>query len=306
MKAPNGPTRTLLLLAVLAVLSGVALMLHRHEIRGTIYGYRKGTPASDGPPLVRDAVRSTGCDASTRSASPRGELFALPDGRKFTVHGPRRSAPDRALPLLVVLHGWGDDGNHFADWFAMHEHVGDGAFTVYPDADGAWDVNGDRDVEVVDRIVRAVASRQCIDPSRLFAFGFSWGGRLASNVACAGRTPFRAVAVGDSSYHTRPGTCRPSNVFVTVRTHDDDERPEGGKAGARRWAENGHCSPTAAPLAPGLGCVEYPGCADGKRVVLCEDDFFDPSWPKAWNHTVRPEHQDLAWRFFTGELRGAR
>lgn len=303
MKVWPSRTRLYVLSAVLLALSTVAFALHRHELRQSLRALRRPTPVADGPRLVAGVPRSAGCEAKPLVAVPRGDLFALPGGRRFTLFGPREARPEAPAPLVVVLHGWGDDGAHFADWFAMHDHVDAAAFVLYPDSDGSWDVRERRDVETVDRMVAAVAARHCIDPARLYAFGFSWGGKLASLLACEAQTPFAAVGIGDSSYHSHARSCAPANVFVTVRTHDHDEQPAWGKDGARRWATTNRCAPDPVPMKVGQGCVEYPRCETGKRVVLCEDAFFDPSWPAAWNHTVRPDFQRLAWSFFDGKLR---
>lgn len=276
----------------------LTLALHRHELRRTILSLRRATPVAEAPP-VTTAGPSAGCLAP--AAAPDNELFSLPDGRRFVVYLPRARGTGPA-PLVVGLHGWGDDALHFADWFPLHDHVAPEAFVVYPDAEGRWDVRAEGDVVFVARVVAAVAARHCIDTSRLYAFGFSWGGRLASNLACAGRTPFRAVALGDASYHGRTGPCAPTDVFVTVRTHDQDERPESGRDAADRWAATNRCEAKATPLAGAPTCAEHRSCATGKRVVLCEDAFFDPSWPKEWNHTVRTPYVELAARFFAGKL----
>lgn len=291
--------RTAFLFGVLVALSVLAWRLHGRELRRTL---RPATRILFAPHwAARDGVRAPGCAAA--SPIPHGDTFELPDKRRFHVFGPARE-PAAPAPLVLVFHGIGDDGKHFADWFEMHTQVGEEAFTVYPDADGYWDIRGDKEDTFVERIVSAMGARHCIDPSRIFAFGFSWGGKLVSHLACSHATSLRAAGIGDASYHpySDPGSCRPTDVFVTVRTHDDDEKPEWGRDAAKRWAENGRCAAEPIAVANERTCKTWPGCEGGHRVVLCEDDFFDPSWPKEWNHTVRKESLALAWKFFTRTL----
>ncbi len=292
--------RTAILFGVLVVLCVLAWRLHGRELRRTL---RTATRVPYAPHwAARDGVRAPGCTHG--SPIPHDETFELPDERRFHVFGPRSgSAEPTPAPLLLVFHGIGDDGKHFADWFEMHTQVGEAAFTVYPDADGAWDLHGEKEPAFVEQIVSVMGERHCIDPSRIFAFGFSWGGKLVSHLACRRDTPLRAAGIGDASYHPYgPGSCAPMDVFVTVRTHDDDEKPEWGKDAAKRWAENGRCAAEPVAVPNERGCTTWPGCEGGHRVVLCEDSFFDPSWPKEWNHTVRKESLALAWRFFTRTL----
>lgn len=295
--------RSVIVLGAVGLVVALSLLAWRRwgrRIRGLV---EAPVRIEDAPLAPVTARRSTGCERGVPSSAD-GVRLALPDGVRVLVHGPRRADTAEALPLVLVFHGYGDDAVHFASWLPVHEHVGEAAFTAYPDVQADWDIRGTRDVRRVERLVAALEARYCLDPSRVYAFGFSWGGKLVSRLACS-PSPIRAFAIGDASYHGADPheTCPPQDVFVTVRTHDTDERPERGRDAAKAWAAHAHCrgEPSASQVTP--SCRSFQGCDGGKRVVLCEDGFFDPSWPTAWNHTVLPASLDLAWSFFDGRLR---
>jgi len=53
---------------------------------------------------------------------------------------------------------------------------------------------GKSDVELTDAILKEVEGDLCIDKSRIFATGFSFGGAMSIAIACARADVFRGVA----------------------------------------------------------------------------------------------------------------
>lgn len=277
--APHIAARALLLGAV-AVALAAGPACRRASARAT-------TSVQDAP----DA--GSGCGAARAPA--RGETFRTPGGRTFHVWTPTNYDPKVAHPLVVTYHGIGTDGLAFASWFKMEDHVEDAAIVVYPDANrGLWDLDGARDLDFFDALVDATSRAFCVDRARIHAFGFSYGAKMVHHLGCKRTGRLRAIAAGDGSWAAEEG-CGSLPVLVTHRTRDDDELVGWGRGAMTRWlGHNGCAKTTTAPDA--LGCVAHDGCK--KPVIWCEDTFYDATWPRDWNHTVREEHRDRVWRFF--------
>jgi poly(3-hydroxybutyrate) depolymerase len=247
------------------------------------------SPASAAPP-------TPGCGLD--APAPRGTAYTTKSGRTFHVWGPSKYEVAQRYPVVLTFHGWYANGRDFQKWFKMEDHVDGAAFTVYPDSKGpTWDLAGNQDLDFAADIVDALAKAYCIDRTRVFALGFSFGGKLVHHLGCKRPGLVRAIAVGDGSWQEESG-CRPMPVLVTHRTRDHDELIAWGREAAQRWAKLDGCSDAPEPTDAAHGCVAYRGCTAPGSVTFCEDTHFDSTWPKDWNHTIREEYRSLTWKWF--------
>jgi polyhydroxybutyrate depolymerase len=250
----------------------------------------ESAPSISGPP------GTPGC--GTAQASPRGVSYETRDKRTFHVWGPTTYDASRPYPVVLTFHGWYANGRAFESWFKMEDHVDGAAFTVYPDSKGpTWDITGSIDIDFAADVIEAMSNAYCIDRAHVFAFGFSYGGKLVHHLGCKRPGLVRAISVGDGSWASDTG-CRPIPVLVTHRTRDHDELVAWGKDAAKRWAKIDGCAETTDVTDAAHGCVAHRGCAAPNTVTFCEDAHFDPAWPKDWNHTVREEYRSLTWKWF--------
>lgn len=222
-------------------------------------------------------------------------------GRGVRVWTPRQREPERAYPVVLMLHGWRGTGTSFQDWFEMEKYTDDQAIVVYPDAAaGIWDFRGETDLDFLATVLDEVGSRWKVDRSRVLAFGFSYGAKMAQHLGCRRPDLVKAVAAGAGSWAARTPTCvRPVPVLMMHRTTDTNESMAEARAAADRWAAFEGCG--ASPPAPsplGMGCLARSGCASPGSVTFCEDTHSDPKWKDSYNHTVREEYRALAWRWF--------
>lgn len=254
-------------------------------------------PPAPPAPTTTTTTASRACGAA--AAPARGKAYETRSGRTFHVWGPSTYDPNRAYPIVLTFHGWYANGRDFQKWFKMENHVEGAAFVVYPDSKGpTWDLAGTADLDFTADIIEAMNNAYCIDRTRVFALGFSYGGKLVHHLGCKRPDLVRAISVGDGSWAAESG-CRPLPVLVTHRTRDDDEQIAWGKNAAQRWAKVDGCSETPEEVDPAHGCVAYRGCNATGGVTFCEDKHFDPAWPKDWNHTIREEYRSLTWSWFT-------
>ena len=111
-------------------------------------------------------------------------------------------ATDRALPLLMALHGGSGNGRAFL-WSWLRDARSHGAILVAPTAKGqTWALSGpDVDTPNLMRVLDFVRSRQNVDPTRLLLTGMSDGGTFCYVSALTSASPFTHLAPVAAAFH---------------------------------------------------------------------------------------------------------
>lgn len=176
--------------------------------------------------------------------------------------------------------------------------------TIFVAADGidaGWANTNNRDLELTDSILAQVKNNFCIDTTRIFACGFSYGGAMSYAIACSRAPVFRAVAVYAGGAMSGGPDYKIPIAYYASHGISDQGIANGRTARDHFITVNG-CTQQNAPE-PTLGsgahiCTKYSGCSSGHPVEWCAfDGGHDPS-PKdrgqssTWN---APE----TWNFFT-------
>jgi poly(3-hydroxybutyrate) depolymerase len=173
---------------------------------------------------------------------------------------------------------------------------------VAPDGiDAGWANTNNRDLEFTDSIVAQLRSNFCIDTTRIFACGFSYGGAMSYAIACNRAPVFRAVGVYAGGAMSGSSNTRIPIAYYAAHGISDNGIA-GGRTARDHFIDVNGCTPqTAQEPAKGSGthiCTKYTGCSAGHPVVWCAfDGGHDPS-PKdrgqstTWNATE-------TWSFFT-------
>ncbi len=179
---------------------------------------------------------------------------------------------------------------------------------VAPDAAngaGSWSRS---DLDLTDAILAELESDLCIDKTRIFATGFSFGGAMSLAIACQRADVFRGVAFFSGADLT--GSCNdplttPIAYYASQASQDSSgpPMPSSGRIKQADFAAVNGCSPepdaTTFP-APGQPhtCTEYKDCSAGHPTKYCVFDGphgwepRDPGEQMSWN---APE----AWKFIT-------
>ena len=114
--------------------------------------------------------------------------------RVFSLFVPTGAAPDRKLPLLLVLHGSGQSGEPYvAVWKDLAEK--EKIVVVGPDSDDSvhWASPQDGPLFLHD-VIEQVAAKHAIDRRRVYLFGHSAGAVWALEIAAIESEYFAAVA----------------------------------------------------------------------------------------------------------------
>jgi polyhydroxybutyrate depolymerase len=209
--------------------------------------------------------------------------------RTYRLFVPLRYDGRTALPLVLDLHGsGGNSGGQAATsrFEALADEEGFLVATLQAGAEGnRWNVpvTAERpdDVQYVSDVIDHVAARVCADRSRVYATGFSGGGRMSSLLGC--RLSSRLAAIAPMAGLRWPGPCdgRPIPVLTfhgladPQNTYDGRVEGRGGEwvesvpEALAGWAGHNRCDGEAVlddPPGP-LSTLRYEGCDAEVRLV---------------------------------------
>ena len=306
------------------------------------------TPQAGGASCVRTLPVGT----STLAVDFAGEAYQV------IVHVP--TAPQRReLPLVVDLHGSNANGEVQSEISALQavadvnqfivvNPTGDIAFPqTLPGGNWAWNVpgvpltsgtyppEGSRDdVAFLRTVVEAVDAAGCVDERRVFATGFSGGGRMASALACEASDIFATIAPvaglragrPDPAALTQPelDTCTPERPVAVVTFHGTADfvnpylgntDPRWGytvQTAAARWAELNDCrrGPVQASYSASITSYTWSQCDKQADVVQYEVAEGGHTWPGTdvdlsplGFTTQEIEASQVMWQFFSEHQR---
>ncbi|GJF34729.1 poly(3-hydroxyalkanoate) depolymerase [Kitasatospora sp. NE20-6] len=258
------------------------------------------------------------------------------------VHVPARTPGSGRLPLVLTLHGSQNTGQGQLTYTGITRTADTHGFIVaapegaVPGGSGyIWNVpqvtpTGTRDdIAYLSQVIDTLTGTLCADPARVYATGYSGGGRMASALACA--IPGRLAAVAPvaglragrpdpaDERTPDPASCRPAKPVPVLAFHgqQDYTNPYDG-AGSTAWR---YSVPTALARWAGLnGCrpdpvtsrvtehvtlTAYRGCNRNAETALHTVTDGGHTWPGSpyeseGNGTTTHEidANTLIWQFF--------
>lgn len=221
--------------------------------------------------------------------------------RRFYLSRPADYDPEVPHRLIVGYAGTNWVGDMIAPYLGLEgaavQPSADEIF-VYPDPLwhdfdgwgnlGGWllgphaaPANGDQDLVFTEAVLDYMENNYCIDTTRVFATGHSWGGDMAQVVSCFLGPRFRAsvpVAANSPYWFQDNGQaidCAGSTAVWTMFGQADDHfnSQDPGLACRDFWLEERGCDGVDAATPLNLGdapdeCVEYQGCSATTRFCL--------------------------------------
>lgn len=149
-----------------------------------------------------------------------------------------------------------------------------------------WPNPNDTDLALADAVVEQIEENFCVDTNRIFATGWSYGGAMSYETACArplgGANGYiRGVAVYSGSPQITAGPCPPMKevaYYASHGTQDNVLQYSGGVTMAQNFASANGCSWATPPQATGSHiCTNVSGCKSGYPVEFCS--FVGPHTP---------------------------
>ncbi|PWE18489.1 hypothetical protein DDZ18_02470 [Marinicauda salina] len=264
-------------------------------------------PSADSERPVRTACAS-GAELQTGLSAHRLETGGRE--RAYRLYVPHDHAGDAPIPLVVDLQASGVSPEIEFAISGLEDAAERNGFAVllpeavtpFPSGGHTWNVpaspDGPDDVAFIAAAIDDAAGRACVDETRVYAVGFSGGGRMASELAC--RTPERFAAIGAVGGLRHPGgarACRradPAVSIIAFHSVDDPINPYRYEAGAAppywthgvdealsRWAATNGCAarPVVERASARAERIVYDDCRGGGRVVLHRLSGSGHVWP---------------------------
>ena len=242
-----------------------------------------------------------------------GTIVSSGQKREYLLYVPMSYDRTKPTPLVISMHAaalWPATQMETSQWNEVaDEH---GFIVVYPSGttlDGSgtglrpkvWSIRPEADVSAnvrfISDLIDTLEAAYNIDPSRIYANGFSNGGAMTFALSCRLSHRIAAVATVAAAQDQRPfDWCtnpRPVPMIAFHGTADPLVPYDGGRTwGSPRpfpsvltwasdWARRNRCgsNPIESAVATDVTCREYTDCTDDAAVVLYTLRGGGHSWP---------------------------
>ncbi len=235
-------------------------------------------------------IQSGGVNRTFILTAPSAYNNSTPYRLVFGYHWLGGTATDVATGQTVQRDVW-------AYYGLLQRSNGSAIFIAPQGLDNGWANTNGRDIALTDAILSRVLADLCIDQSRIFATGFSYGGAMSYAVACARPNMFRAVAViAGGVLSGCSGGTTPIAYLGVHGISDSVLNISGGRSMRDRFVRNNGYPAQNAPE-PAAGsrthvCTTYQGgqaaypvewCAfDGGHIAAPQDGAGGDSGTRTW------------------------
>jgi poly(3-hydroxybutyrate) depolymerase len=239
-------------------------------------GASGGTSASGGS--------SPGC-GSTNTTSPCGvkgttcSLDVSGTSRVYYVQLPKNYDPSTPYRLIFQFHPWGGNAEQALTMYGLNSGLPDSIYVTPQGLDAGsngagWANTNGEDIAFTKAMLADVQGKYCVDNSRIFSVGFSYGGMMSFALGCEMSDTFRAIAPMSGALYSDP-SCKGTGPHVAMwgshGTSDTVVPIDNGRAARDKILQQNHCGTTTTPVDPSP-CVKYDGCDPGYDVTWCEWD----------------------------------
>ena len=283
------------------------------------------------------AVACSGPAAGPSSGAQAGDSVSI-DGveRTWRMFVPDQYEERIALPLVLNFHGTGSTPEEQSQLSGFEVVAAREGFLVaspaanFSEKEGGlltWNVdlieNGVDDIEFIRKLIAAISSQYSVDPKRIYATGFSGGGRMSSRLACNLSESIAATGpVGGIQY---PEDCNPARPVPVITFHgmsdminhyirqvdSPDHWRMGVEDALRGWVRRSGCTDNYVEdqVSPTVSRLTYSDCEDGVDIVFYRSEDAGHTWPGSPGAKVMQEMgfgitnseipaTDLIWSFF--------
>lgn len=240
----------------------------------------------DGPiPLKNAPVPSAGCGKAAGIQNGKKTIRSTNQDRTYIIDIPTNYDMNKPYRLFYTSHWIGSTSEAVRDqnyYFLkpLAQAANEPAIFVAPQSDGqTWQ---EKDHALFDDILAYVKENLCIDTTRVFATGFSFGGMITYSLSLNHQKDIRAaVGIAPANY----------NIFIPEKTHEpiawmqttglgdttcpwvnNDAQMRGAKyIGIEHGTDNGCMVPNDIPTwqSGAHVCYDVPGCMPEYPTKIC-------------------------------------
>ena len=270
-------------------------------------------------------VRSGGCTQMRKLNNGRNTIQSGGVARTYYLQAPSNYDNMHAYRLVFTFHWNGGsansivnppDADHNTDrpFYGLSDLSGDTTIYVAPDGlSQGWANTNDRDVNFTDDMLKAITDDLCIDTSRVFTTGFSFGGAISYKLACVRNEKFRAAIVYDAGPVSGNKTSECTKPIAWFQSHGLADGifnyTSVGIPILNLFVQLNGCTAAMPPNAPTNGhtCFQFEGCSAGHPTRWCgfgsgENNTRSPGghYPSAKDPGQTTSWiPDEAWKFIT-------
>jgi polyhydroxybutyrate depolymerase len=258
-----------------------------------------------GLPLAAVAVALCAYAAMDRT---NGQIVSSGEVRRYLVYAPPSYDPARAAPLVISLHGgamWPTNHRWLTHWNELADEAG--FIVVYPQGRGQprhWrigtepgaDDDAALDAAFISDLIDALEAEYNIDPSRIYANGFSNGGGMTFVLSCELSDRIAAVGLVGAAHFVPWDWCEDPRPTPMIAFHGEADAmaPYGGGPTALfdvpfpsiadwtgNWAARNRCGgePVRSRISPHVRRTAYTDCAGDAAVALYTIEGGGHQWP---------------------------
>jgi poly(3-hydroxybutyrate) depolymerase len=279
-------------------------------------GTATGAGGAAGPGGTGGAMTGAGGAGGNTATVPSagcGKMRTLQDGnrtitsggisRTYNLKTPANYSNQHPYRVIFMFH-WNfgsinaivnpPDADHNTDrpYYGIADLSGDTTIFVVPmglnDTGGAgWANPNNRDVIFTDDMLAAISADLCIDTSRVFTTGFSYGASMSYKLACVRPDKFRAALVYEPGALSgnNPTECTTPIAWFQSDGIDDQILPyvTAGLPILSIFTKVNGCMALTPPAPPTNGhtCSSFQGCSAGRPTRFCsfgagENNPFNP------------------------------
>jgi poly(3-hydroxybutyrate) depolymerase len=230
--------------------------------------------------------------------------------REYIISIPTNYDASKPYRLVFGMHCMGSSDTQCAnsDQYYRLKPLDTGNTTIFVAPQGytdssPWRGGDNKDHVFFEDMVKLFESELCIDTSRIFVVGFSFGAMFTNSLAQTHQDIVRGVVVyatADYNIYFPTNTGKPLAYFGVHGTADGTCPITSGRSSKDRFVKNNGCTqPSSVPEATSSThvCYDY-DCPSGYPVKWCThngghtDLPMDPGQSKSWDI-------DLTWKFIT-------
>lgn len=207
--------------------------------------------------------------------------------RDYVIDLPPNYDMNKPYRFIMGSHGQGGEGNDIQreKYYSLQNITEVANSTIFVSASGLGGGWGLKDVPLFDDILNFVETNACVDKSRVFVLGFSFGGMYSYSLSMTRQKVIRAgIGMSPANY----------NIQIPTKAHDpiawmqstgmsDNTCPwvadEAGKKGSKFIAiehgtDNGCTVPNPIPTwkSGSMLCNDFAGCKPGFPTRVCTFD----------------------------------